>query len=594
MRIVIGLLISMLGGAFQSSTPGDADEVLGQLSKIHLDKKQIYVVRDITIRRDVLTIALNRGTIAFLEPVNGKITGAVFLGSGEIVAIPPDTVEKQQINKFTGTPILNEAFQTAIFRFTDNTFEEIRKEISRHAEEEVSADDVAQFEPWDASLARRSAALNARLMPDFLETPRPLFFAELNGEKRGWFNVAFDTRATEEVTMFQVREIGTTVVADIWASFNQRSEARNLEAVAHENKSPIEILSYEIEGTPGTDNKIDAQLTMHIKARSDGARVLNFDLSPALRVASVVTEMNESVPVYRFSNAGTVSAVLLQPLKRDQELTLRFKYSGELAGTGPWYPSQHQASLPSLKSSFALPNDRSTPMLEYQGHTLVAASYHDEWLFEGLTRYLAALSKEGNDPAAPQFRKLLNDARDRLKPVEGAGAIWLGQRVVSTASPDAYPAVHEKGFWIVHMVRMMLRQDGSNPDAKFLAMLQEFVETFSNKAASTWDFKHVVEKYAGKKLDGFFDQWVLGTGVPVYSADYKISTAGNEFMIEGTINQTGVPEGFAMSVPIYGDDVFLGTVQVGESEGQFRFRVGKKPERLVIDPEMTVLARQEN
>jgi len=594
MRIAIGLLIQLLGVVIQSSSPAVADEVLGQLSKIHLDKKQIYVARDITIRRDVLTISLNRGTIAFLEPINGRVTGAVFIGAGEIVAIPPDTVEKQQINKFTGTPILNEAFQTAFFRFTDNTYEEIRKEISRHAEEEVSADEIAQFDRWDAVLASKSAALNARLLPDFLEQPKPLFLAELNGEKRGWFDVAFDMRATEEVSIFQVREIGATAVVDVWASFNQRSEARNPEAVAHEIKSPIEILSYEIEGTPDADNKINAKVALRIKARTDEARVLNFDLSPALRVVSVVTEMDEPVLFYRVANAGTFTTVLSQPLKQDQELTLRFNCTGELTGAGPWYPSVRQSSIPSLKSSFTLPPDRSTSVVEYQGHKIAAASYHDEWLTEGLKRYLAVISTEDNDPAMTQGRKLLNEARDRLKTVEGAGAIWLGPRVVSTLSPEAYPVVSEKGLWVIHMIRMMLRQDGSNPDAKFLAMVNEFVETYDNKTVSTWDFKHLVEKYAGKKLDGFFEQWILGMGVPTYVADYKVGSAGNEFLLEGTINQTGVPEGFSMPVPIYADDMYLGIVQVGESEGQFRFRVSKKPERLVIDPEMTVLSRQEN
>src|SRR6185295_2835056 len=101
MRVVIGLLIAMFGAVFQSSMPGEADEILTQLSKIRLDKKQIYNIREITLRRDALTIALNRGVIAFLEQVNGKTTGAVFIGGGEIVSIPPDPIEKQQVYKYT-------------------------------------------------------------------------------------------------------------------------------------------------------------------------------------------------------------------------------------------------------------------------------------------------------------------------------------------------------------------------------------------------------------------------------------------------------------------------------------------------------------
>src|SRR5215831_3956295 len=144
MHAVLGLLMAIVGAVSQTGRPAEAEDILSQLTKIRLDKSHIQYVRDITIRRDVLTIALNRGAIAFLEPINGKVTGAVFIGSGEVVAIPPDPIEKQQLYKFTGTPILNETFQTAILRFTDNTYEEIRKEISQHAEEDVTSDDAAR------------------------------------------------------------------------------------------------------------------------------------------------------------------------------------------------------------------------------------------------------------------------------------------------------------------------------------------------------------------------------------------------------------------------------------------------------------------
>src|SRR5262249_22150047 len=155
------------------------------------------------------------GAIAFLEPINGKVTGAVFIGSGEIVAIPPDPIEKQQVYKFTGTPVLNETFQTAVLRFTDDTYEEIRKEISQHAEEDVTPTDAAQFDPWDMSLASRAAVLNLRLLADFLEPGgKTLFLAELNGDRRGWFDAVYDLRATEEVAVLQARDIGGVAVSD--------------------------------------------------------------------------------------------------------------------------------------------------------------------------------------------------------------------------------------------------------------------------------------------------------------------------------------------------------------------------------------------
>jgi aminopeptidase N len=99
----------------------------------------------------------------------------------------------------------------------------------------------------------------------------------------------------------------------------------------------------------------------------------------------------------------------------------------------------------------------------------------------------------------------------------------------------------------------------------------------------------VIEKHWGKKLDWFFDEWVFDTGLPAYTADYKIESSGTEFTIQGTIKQSGVPDGFTMPVPLYGDDEYLGTVQVGDAEGEFLFRMAKKPERIAIDPQRTIL-----
>jgi hypothetical protein len=71
--------------------------------------------------------------------------------------------------------------------------------------------------------------------------------------------------------------------------------------------------------------------------------------------------------------------------------------------------------------------------------------------------------------------------------------------------------------------------------------------------------------------------------------DYKIETSGNAFIVSGTIKESGVPDGFMMAVPVYADDSFLGNVQVGDTEGEFRYRVSNKPERILIDPERTIL-----
>ena len=428
MGIVFALVIGLLVPAAQDAKPPDADEILMQLSNVRLDKKQIHSVRDITLRRDVLSITLNRGLIAFLEPVMGKVTGAVFIGSGEIVAIPPDTIEKQQIYKFTGTPILNETFQTAIFRFTDKTYDEVTKEISQHAQEEISSDEAAQFDPWDAAVADQARLFNNRLLADFLEpVNRPVFLGELKGDKTGWFDVVLDFRSDEEVSAFQVQNVGGNAFVDIWATFNQRSESRNREAVAHEDKTPTQILTHEVEATISPENKLQINTTLGVIGREDGTRILNLDLPPSQRVTSITSKADAAVGFYQLPTTSNVTVVLAVPVNSGQELTLRLTDSAMpdtvrtlraedgpadmqtfFAGIlGPYpYPrltvlqstQDRSQSLPGLIELPSNPDSGSLPVTMAQeiarqwiGHNVTPASYHDRWLFESLPRYLCAM-----------------------------------------------------------------------------------------------------------------------------------------------------------------------------------------------------------
>jgi len=149
------------------------------------------------------------------------------------------------------------------------------------------------------------------------------------------------------------------------------------------------------------------------------------------------------------------------------------------------------------------------------------------------------------------------------------------------------------------MLRMLMREDGPDPDAAFLKVTREFLEAYQGKLASTWDFKRIAEKYMTKsmdlrddrKLDWFFDEWVFGTGIPTYTLDYSVQPAQNGFVVQGTIKQSEVSEHFIMSVPIYADGDFLGRVVVSDEDGTFRFSVKNRPAKVLIDPHGTVLGK---
>ena len=81
-------------------------------------------VNELVLTKDAATFTLT-GTVHLLKPVNGRVTGAVFLGQGSMKYVPPIAVERSMLRNLTRGEDFNETFERAVFRFTDDTAEEI-------------------------------------------------------------------------------------------------------------------------------------------------------------------------------------------------------------------------------------------------------------------------------------------------------------------------------------------------------------------------------------------------------------------------------------------------------------------------------------
>ena len=217
---------------------------------------------------------------------------------------------------------------------------------------------------------------------------------------------------------------------------------------------------------------------------------------------------------------------------------------------------------------------------QWWGHIVGWKSYHDQWMSEGFAHlstslYVWYVRKDLNkfvDFWEEQRREIVDSSpatRDR-KPYT-IGPVTQGRRLNSAKTGNAYQfLVYPKGAYILHMIRMMM-YEARNGDARFQAMMQDFVQTHFNKDVSTEDFKRIVEKHImpemdidkNGRMDWFFDQWVYGTEVPAYRFEYKI---GADNSLSGRITQSGVSDRFVMIVPIYLDFgkgwARLGTVSI--------------------------------
>jgi Peptidase family M1 domain len=255
---------------------------------------------------------------------------------------------------------------------------------------------------------------------------------------------------------------------------------------------------------------------------------------------------------------------------------------------------------------------------QWFGHSLGWASYHDQWLSEGFAEFAAGLFLQ--QAVGPKWQKDYLDfwERQRVRILEknnfgispnDAGPLWLGLRLISPRSEQAYQGVtYSKGAYVLLMLRSLMYADQStegNRDQAFIDMMHDFMESHHDSNASTESFKAVVEKHMPKRLDlqqngrldWFFNEWVYGTQVPRYHFKYDVQPAEKgKIKVRAEITQSEVDENFAMFVPVFADFgqgwVRLGQLALaGNSTRIATFSMDRQPKKVALNVYKDILER---
>ncbi|MBS1629786.1 MAG: M1 family metallopeptidase [Bacteroidetes bacterium] len=175
---------------------------------------------------------------------------------------------------------------------------------------------------------------------------------------------------------------------------------------------------------------------------------------------------------------------------------------------------------------------------EWFGNSITARDVADNWLHEGFTTYTETLFAEwikGKDSAMAyvqgEWKNIRND-----RPVIG------DYGVQQEGSSDMY----DKGAAVVHMIRMMLRDDD-----KFRQMLRGLNQNFYHKIVTSREIEAYISHFTGRNLNAFFDVYLRSTIKPVLewqavqdsnTGDWKFSYAW-----KGTPNGFQAPFGLVKS-----------------------------------------------
>jgi hypothetical protein len=92
-------------------------------------------VENVTIRRDAGELHFRSGSIGFLPPVLGRIAIAVFTGQASFHLDPSTPMEANYLQMMTENRTLDEEFDSAVLCFTDDSYQELKRQGTAAAPE---------------------------------------------------------------------------------------------------------------------------------------------------------------------------------------------------------------------------------------------------------------------------------------------------------------------------------------------------------------------------------------------------------------------------------------------------------------------------
>jgi Peptidase family M1 domain len=157
---------------------------------------------------------------------------------------------------------------------------------------------------------------------------------------------------------------------------------------------------------------------------------------------------------------------------------------------------------------------------QWWGQAVGWRNYHEQWISEGFAQYFAALFAQQQRGDAV-FAGVMRQMRRWAMNESDQGPIYLGYRLGHIKGDGRIfrALVYNKSASVLHMLRRMVG------DEAFFEGLRQFYATSRFQKAGTDDFKRAVEAAAGRPLDRFFDQWILGSTLPRLKVTSRVDGA---------------------------------------------------------------------
>jgi hypothetical protein len=351
----------------------NSDPVYRQLRDIGLG--QTFRFDNFKLVLDAATFQFIKGTLTFLRPVNGVVTGAVFIGEGNFELTPVTHIDTAELKRRAGTEEFNEPFTEIVFRFTSDARLVFMPGLKDKIEPVSEAAVILNH--WREKMRERRDPpvgfteyllhgadmdnVDADLLAAVYNPEHPAFInAYIRGQKHKDLRFFIRTRvgalpqldSPEEVALINYDPEGLD--DGVWYLAHMKAEYLRHTASSGEDRRIFATHSYKIETVIAKNGHLFSSANISFAALIPGERVMKFGLLPNLRVSRVTDADGQDIHFIQESRKedGSFYVILPEAPPVVKEQSIHIEYAGDQvlqeAGEGSYYVGARTSWYPNL------------------------------------------------------------------------------------------------------------------------------------------------------------------------------------------------------------------------------------------------------
>ncbi len=320
-------------GPLTAQAPPDAPSTLFKtLLNLEPDPAQGAQVVNVVISRGTGKIKLERGALWLAKPVNGRVVGAMFVGTGRFQFTAPVAIERGQLARLLGDSAVDAKLERVFFLFTDSTLAELERSVKfgplapMSGASGLANDALAFIKPKD------DESFGPELMLPLLNgNEAGAFYAHIDRAGAGPVMLQIDPLSAEPVRLLtRARRVGFVRTTESAAQFGNELVPTDGSDV----NSPYGVSHYVINATLARtgagEARFSATTTMKITASEVVGPWLPFYLAPGVEVDSATAYDGTAVPFEKKKDGTLLWLRVTETLTAGSSTDIRLVYGGDL------------------------------------------------------------------------------------------------------------------------------------------------------------------------------------------------------------------------------------------------------------------------